>query len=86
MKSISLNSHRLSSNPDEAAFVAHWQKWNNGGSYTTVLLEALLREDKNEPCMPTEREEVVAETVIQWLGSPVGKSFLSELGYNKGDR
>lgn len=27
---------------------------------------------------PTERDEIIAETVIQWLGSNVGRAFVEE--------
>ena len=44
------------------------------------VLDYLLAEDSNYPKGEvTERDRKVAATVIQWLGSPVGQSFLSKL-------
>ncbi len=31
----------------------------------------------------TEQEENICLSLIQWLGSPVGRCFLEELGYKK---
>lgn len=32
---------------------------------------------------PTERDWIVAETVIQWLGSNIGREFLSQCGFER---
>jgi len=76
--------HRLSSNPLEKLFAESWDEINTASpgrrdGYGT--LDYLLAEDPNRPCGEvTDRDRVVAATVVQWLGSPVGQSFLDQLG------
>lgn len=53
-------------NPREAAFAAQWAKEQRDGR----ILDHLIGND----CSP--RDAMVAATVIQWLGSNVGMSFL----------
>lgn len=31
----------------------------------------------------SDRDQQVAETVIQWLGSPVGEAFLRDVGFTR---
>lgn len=67
-------AQRLKDNPEERRFAKAWDKAN--------VLRYLLG-DGIVPVDPTEQEAVVAATVIQWLGSPVGQGFLHDLGYMK---
>lgn len=71
-----LHEYRFKQNPEEKRFAAAWEREH--------VLEWLLGPG-NERVSPTEREKVVAATVIQWLGSPVGQAFLSDLGYRRRD-
>lgn len=77
MKHQGLHTNRLTKaadNPREVAFAKEWQKENipGGMTETDYTLDRLLW-DTSEP---SERDAVVAATVIQWLGSNVGMSFL----------
>lgn len=73
-----LHPHRFKDNPEEKRFAEAWSQDSNG------RLKYLLCEgDQRFPPAPTEREEVVAATVVQWLGSPVGQTFLRDLGYKR---
>lgn len=69
-----LHAHRLKQNPREREFMQAWLK-------ESVLPYILSTHDANHPVDPSERDWVVAATVIQWLGSPVGQAFLEKLGY-----
>jgi len=55
-------------NPREIAFDAQWRGEHKHHDLLSLLLEAKA----------TERDRTVAATVIQWLGSAVGLSFLRE--------
>jgi hypothetical protein len=81
-KVAGLNAHRLKSNPEEAKFAMWWDRWNRHGS---TLAHALYvgDGDGSHPPEPSERDKIVAATVIQWLGSPTGKAFLNDVGYEK---
>lgn len=82
---LGIHTHRLDPRADnlrEVAFATQWQREHEHSD----LLQALFA----MPCvyggkvkfplgdMPTERDRKVAATVVQWLGSNVGFSFLSE--------
>ena len=77
--------HRYKDNPLEKAFAAAWQKENDtsqlGRKYS--LMEYLFAENGEECGSPradlSERDWEVANTVIQWLGSPVGQGFLRDV-------
>ncbi len=69
-----LHAHRFRNNPEEKRFSDAWDEMN-------VLCYLLGDGARKVPVEP--REEQVAATVIQWLGSPVGQSFLEQLGYKK---
>lgn len=66
---IGIHTHRLSENPMEAAFAKKWRENCERGQ-----LEQILR--CGDIVSVSERDETVAATVIQWLGSPVGQSFV----------
>jgi hypothetical protein len=83
-----LHSHRLKNEEEEARFAEAWRRWNRPGlTILAALLDVPLAQREpwrgTEPPMPTKRERTVAATVVQWLGSPVGQSFLEELGYTR---
>lgn len=79
-------------NPREASFAAEWARENDPSHRTMSTLEHLLygcghgNESPHSPAcqaIPTlpidnlsERDRVVAATVMQWLGSNVGFDFL----------
>lgn len=70
--------HRLKDNPEEKRFARAWEEMCDRSH-----LEYLLGDGKDPAQDVTERDALVAATVIQWLGSPVGRGFLEELGYTK---
>lgn len=80
-----LSSYRYSDNPLEREFAKAWQ-FANDTSYP--LLDYLMdEENKGKPNPPlTEREWKVANTLIQWLGSPVGQGFLRDVLVTKAAR
>jgi hypothetical protein len=80
IKHEGLRTYRLIANPLEQAFHNAWIEENdldfgrNGGN----LLGYLLGEN-NEQGVVSERDAVVAATIIQWLGSPVGQKFIERV-------
>ncbi len=77
MKKIEgLHVHRYKNNPEERRFALAWAE-------TSHLKYLLSTHYNNRPIDPSGRDQVVAATVIQWLGSPVGQDFLESLGYTK---
>jgi len=66
--------YRFRDNPLEQKFSDVWKAENDRGQ----LLEYLLG-DGNKRASVTERDETVAATVIQWLGTPVGQSFVKKV-------
>ncbi len=80
MKNKGLYTHRFKDNPEEKRFAEAWDTINRLGSNLAYLLDPKNGVGSRPP-EPTDRERVVAATVIQWLGSPVGQAFLRDLGY-----
>ena len=82
MKNKGMCLHRFKSNPLEQLFAEAWEEMNltpPGGADGRGTLDYLLAENPNRPCGEvTDRDRLVAATVIQWLGSPVGQSFLMQ--------
>jgi hypothetical protein len=82
MKNIGYHQYRFKDNPLEEEFALAWDKENR--SYHHDLIGYLLNKDNlNNPKIPSQKEREDAATVIQWLGSPCGQFFLSQLGYEK---
>lgn len=75
------HAYRLSSNPKEKLFADAWQKQNGSprfGRFT--MLEQLLSSGGGKtPAEVSKRDEMIAATIIQWLGSPVGSCFLRDV-------
>lgn len=71
------NTHRLAQNPMEQRFADQWEKINE---HPGQCLNYLLG-DGNRPGQATPDQEELAATVIQWLGSPVGRAFLRDVGF-----
>lgn len=71
-----LQQHRFKDNPEEARFARAWHRQQAGKT-----LAYLLGNGKDPSEMVSARDNDVAATVIQWLGSPVGQAFLEDLGY-----
>ena len=76
-----MHEHRLKDNAQELVFATLWKMWNRDGLATLGHLLDVGRVQGAHPPTPADRDAVVAATVIQWLGSPVGQGFLEEAGY-----
>ncbi len=80
-----LNIHRLRSNPKELQFALAWQTQNHnatagGMEYRADTLDYLLHQgDQRFPTLCSDRDRIVANSVIQWLGSPVGEAFIRDV-------
>ncbi|MCK4793089.1 MAG: hypothetical protein KAV87_55680 [Desulfobacteraceae bacterium] len=76
MKNRGKSQYRFKDNLSEQIFAEVWEEQNTHGK----ILDYLLAEDNNRPCGEvTDRDRMVAATVIQWLGSPVGDNFLGDV-------
>lgn len=93
IKHEGLHARRLKDdNPREEIFARRWAKQNEvGPGLRNGTLEHLLGDGKNPHCMfadqPFDRHAaMVVATAMQWIGSPVGFSFvveaLKECGYD----
>ena len=82
---LTVSPHRLSSNPEEERFLAAWTRENDYAT-RTPLINYLLTGGATRPAPASDRDNLVAATVIQWLGSPVGQTFLRDLGYERSGR
>jgi len=66
-----LHPYRHKQNPHERVASAVWAK-------NLSVLEYLLG-DGEYPTHPSDRDYLVAATLMQWLGSPVGQGYLGDL-------
>ena len=84
MKNKGKSQHRFKQNPLEKEFATAWEEINNRPGQQKGTLDYLLADDVNNPMGEvTSRDRMVAATVIQWLGSPAGQSFLTQIcGFN----
>lgn len=69
--------HRFASNPEEKRFAQAWANRQRDDN----TLAYLMGDGKNPSPLVSAHDHEVAATVIQWLGSEVGRFFLSEMGY-----
>lgn len=79
IKGVSEHNHglracRTASNQYEETAARLWDEQNKDGGFLSWLLG-----DGGSKGHPTRRDEVVAATMMQWLGSPVGRGFLGKL-------
>lgn len=73
-----VSPHRYESNPQEEALALAWQEANT--KYRHSTLAYLLSSDNRGERTVSDRDRLVACTIIQWLGSPVGQAFLYDAG------
>lgn len=81
MKNEGLSINRFKANPLEYEFALAWEAINTdevGHLNGRGTLDYMLSPSNRPNGEVTDRDRVVAATVIQWLGSPVGQSFLEE--------
>lgn len=77
-----LHTYRFAENPEEQKFYDAWANENDRPNNNHGILDYLLG-NGIRPVESSVRDHVVAATVVQWLGSPVGQCFLRDLGYIK---
>ena len=77
VKHEGLHTHRLRTNYLERVMSEHWADLCEDGH-----LEYLLSLD-NKWRPVSERDAVIAATVIQWLGTSVGQNFLERCGFTR---
>ncbi len=73
VKHVGLNNYRLRREPLEKVFAEEWEKM------APTTLGYLLCGQEREYHDYTPRDAEVAATIIQWLGSPVGSSFVESV-------
>jgi len=82
--------YRWEQNPEEKRFAEAWAELTKSklGSRGRHFIDLVMAEDSNASYIaPVSREaRVAAASAIQWLGTPVGQSFLKALGYERVDR
>jgi len=72
--------YRLKDNRLEKAYHDAWVEENKGNLCRGVGILQWLMGDNNKPADDlTDRDALVAATVIQWLGSPVGQCFVARV-------
>lgn len=80
MRNKGKSQHRFKQNPLEEMYATAWEEINTDRYGHNTTLDYMLAEDNNRPCGEvTDRDRVVASTVIQWLGSPVGQNFVKDV-------
>lgn len=79
---------RVHFDPLEAAFASDWEKYNQprpGLNYGMSALQGILSDRNGNGLEVTRRDRFVAASVIQWLGTNCGYSFLqtalAKVGY-----
>lgn len=81
MKVKGLHERRFRDSPEEKRFADAWEAQNE--KRREDFLGYLLSPTVGTAAPISERDRVVAATVIQWLGSPVGQAFLRDMGYER---
>lgn len=73
----SVNERRLPSNPAEAVFLKEWQDQQRV-SHTLQWILCASPDGSQQERELTQAEATCAATLMQWLGSPVGRCWLDE--------
>lgn len=76
-RNVGIHSYRLKrdqNNPREVAFADQWELENQQGDIMMRLMGNGARNTQ-----PTPEQVTTAATVVQWLGSNVGTSFIREV-------
>lgn len=76
-----LHHHRFKREPLEKKFANAWQALDDTDSEVGTLRYLLCPPEvpQNRPPAVSDRDRLVAATVIQWLGSEVGKAFVAKV-------
>ena len=82
IKHVGASPHRLKSNPIEAVFAAEWEKQNTPApsvmSHGTLKFLLCSKGNGLVTRALSQAEATAAATAVQWLGSPVGFSWLKD--------
>lgn len=76
-----LHTYRFKENPDEEKFATVWAEICKLSDDRHLSYLMSLDNDGNEPI--SDRDRLIANTIIQWLGSPCGQYFLKDCGFTK---
>ena len=77
------SAHRFNREPLEKMIALAWQEENKRPNNAPGTLTCLMG-DGNCPALDvTDRDRLVANTVIQWLGSQVGQDFVRRIVLSK---
>lgn len=76
MRNKGPSQYRFKDNPLEEEFAKAWEKENTRPIGGKNILEYIAGGPNG---VVSERNRVVAATVIQWLRSPVGQSFIRDM-------
>lgn len=79
LKYAGMSTNRFKQNPREKMFAKAWANMLRSGGPSLDTLDYVLSDDNNSPVPCSERDRRVANTVIQWLGSPIGWRWLTEV-------
>jgi len=80
MKNKGIHTYRLATNPLEQRFAEMWEHHNKDYPYHGFdTVDSLMSKDSYHPDFATDEQREAMATVIQWLGSPVGQTFLSRV-------
>lgn len=79
----SFKNYRFKTNPKEKEFFDKFLKHHNRDGYTDMDNIVFGTDERGiRPAQYlTDREKKVVLSTIQWLGSPVGQSFLNDCGF-----
>jgi hypothetical protein len=83
--STTLRRIRHSNGGEEERFLRAWRSHNVGAR---CWLDYILHppvDPISYPKSASKEERAVADTLMQWLGTNVGRSFLDEMGYKQAD-
>lgn len=87
IKHVGLHAYRLADDPHgrEAAFAEEWAKEQAKPPMLAMMIHSEKADDawatfgrNYYPERLTQREAEIAATVVQWLGSPVGFTFVEK--------
>lgn len=80
------NSHRFKQNPlEEQLYVSFIAEMDERASLDRIIFGCRDEAQSFPKDTLTDRELDICATLIQWLGSPVGQSFLRDNGFERKD-
>lgn len=86
MNFLGANTNRFLQNPIEEIFSNLWKDENERWLKIrrgSILQYAISKDGGKTLPNVNERDEMIAATIIQWLGSPVGQSVLSNMFFER---